>query len=274
MPMFSRPHVLPRRPDASDRYVDRLTRLHWSVGLIAANACLLGSLIAVATMGNISAKILIIALGALWTNVLFSCWAYAIKVQRDARRLRAEATDVDSLLRLPYTDFERLVADAYRAQGYSVTSFADDNGPDGGADLEIRRDGRRLLVQCKRWRKWVDVTVVRELAGVVAAARADGGVVIASWQCAPTARAFAVRAGIELIEGTGLIDLLHPVRKPVTDHAEPTPPTRTTESPRCPVCGGPTSWKSAYCFWSCCTYPECRGKVSQRNAGAEARRAG
>jgi restriction system protein len=272
--MFTRLHVLPRRPDASDRYVDRLTRLHWSVGLVAANACLVGSLIAVATIGNFSAKVLIIAVGALWTNVLFICWAYAIKVQRDARRLRAEATDVDSLLRLPYADFERLVADAYRAQGYAVTSFVDDDGPDGGADLEIRRDGRRLLVQCKRWRKWVDVTVVRELAGVVAAAKADGGVVIASWQCAPTARAFAAKAGIDLIEGAGLIDLLHPVRKPATDHTEVGPPAGTIESPPCPDCGGPTSWKGPYCFWGCCRYPECRGKVRQRNVGAEARRAG
>src|SRR5438309_1715532 len=106
--MFSRFKVLPRRPDAFDRYVDRLTRLHWGVGWVAANACLLGCLIAVAAIRNVAAEFLVIAIGALVTNLLFIGWMYSIKIQRDARRLRASVTDVDSLKRLPYEDFERL----------------------------------------------------------------------------------------------------------------------------------------------------------------------
>lgn len=47
--------------------------------------------------------------------------------------------------------FELLIAAAFRAQRYSVAENVV-GGADGNVDLELRKDGRTLFVQCKQWR--------------------------------------------------------------------------------------------------------------------------
>lgn len=85
----------------------------------------------------------------------------------------------------------------------------------GGVDLELTKDGRRYLVQCKHWRvQSVGVTVIRELNGVVAARGASGGFVVTSGTFTPEARAFAVSCPIELIDGEQLEDM---IRQPEVD---------------------------------------------------------
>src|SRR5690606_14662100 len=50
---------------------------------------------------------------------------------------------------LSWSEFEGLVADFFRRQGYDVRESTP--GPDGGVDLDLRRNGERHLVQCKNW---------------------------------------------------------------------------------------------------------------------------
>lgn len=73
-----------------------------------------------------------------------------------------------------------LIGEFFRQQGYSVTETGG-KGPDGGVDLELRKDGELHLVQCKQWQALkVSVKVVRELYGVMAAQGAAGGYVVTS----------------------------------------------------------------------------------------------
>ena len=98
------------------------------------------------------------------------------------RRLFAEArrtSDTAGLMDLSWRDFEHLVGEAFRQRGFAVSETA--SGPDGGIDLELRRDGELHLVQCKRWRaRQVGVEIVRELYGVMSARGAVGGYVVSS----------------------------------------------------------------------------------------------
>jgi len=85
-----------------------------------------------------------------------------------------------SIRALSWARFETLVAEAYRRQRYSV-SRTSGNGPDGGVDLVLRKDGNTLLVQCKQWKAWkVGVKVIRELYAVMMVKRADGAIVVTS----------------------------------------------------------------------------------------------
>jgi len=78
-------------------------------------------------------------------------------------------TSVNSIMAISWKDFEYLVSEAYRRQGYSVQENTG-GGADGGIDLVLNKDGNRLLVQCKNWRsRKVGVTTIRELFGVVTA---------------------------------------------------------------------------------------------------------
>src|SRR5258708_13291580 len=64
-------------------------------------------------------------------------------------------------------------------------------GPDGGVDLGLTKNGQRYLVQCKHWRKRQGgVTLVRELNGVVSAQGAHGGFVVPCGAFTPQARRY------------------------------------------------------------------------------------
>jgi len=120
----------------------------------------------------------------------------------------ARANPKVAIASMSWRDFERLVGETFRRQGFTVTGFGG-NAPDGGVDLGLSKNGRRFLVQCKHWRKrQVGVTVVRELNGVIAAQRAHGGFVVTGGQFTREAREFADSCAIKLIDGPALDDLM------------------------------------------------------------------
>ena len=168
-----------------------------------------------------------------------------------------------------WREFETLVGEIYRQQGYRVSETPD--GPDGGVDLVLRRDNERLLVQCKHWQaQLVDVRVVRELKGVMAAEGASGGAVVTSGKFTHDATEFARRARIDLIDGKRLKALARSLDRTVSSDSHQTvgqlPPERAAQPPRCPSCDSIMLLRTAkrgslagQRFWGCSTYPKCRG---------------
>ncbi len=69
------------------------------------------------------------------------------------RGLLDKQEGLGSIRALSWARFETLVAEAYRRQGYAVSRVSG-NGPDGGVDLVLRKDGNTVLVQCKQWKAW------------------------------------------------------------------------------------------------------------------------
>lgn len=105
---------------------------------------------------------------------------------------------------LGWQQFESLVGEAFRRDGYAVQQLGG-NQPDGGVDLILSRGGHEYLVQCKQWDAWkVGVKVVRELYGVVSAHGAASGFVVTSGVFTEEARRFAQQTRIVLIDGAGL----------------------------------------------------------------------
>lgn len=145
----------------------------------------------------------------------------------------------------------------YRRQGYAVSRPAG-NGPDGGVDLILKKDGNSLLVQCKQWKAWkVGVKVVRELYGVMMDGKADGAIVVTSGIFTQEARAFEEGKPIDLVERQQLAALIRGVQAmpspspssrrsksaSVPAPAQPAP-SRASILPRsaqkhCPLCGQP-----------------------------------
>lgn len=74
----------------------------------------------------------------------------------------AHARNADALDDMSWREFEQVVGEAYRLQGYRVTEIGG-NGPDGGVDLVLAKGGEILsAMQAVRAYK-VGVTTVREL---------------------------------------------------------------------------------------------------------------
>jgi restriction system protein len=175
------------------------------------------------------------------------------------RRLLDSQKDIDSIRALGWREFEELVGEAYRRQGYAVIGNIS-AGPDEGIDLVLKKDGGLVLVQCKQWKSTkVGVNIVRELLGVMAAKHATSGILITSGVFTQEAKNFAADKPIDLVDGTQLLQLVGNVQKNRGISAKPAPANL------CPKCGGEMVLRTVQKgpnpglkFWGCSNYPKCR----------------
>ncbi len=170
-------------------------------------------------------------------------------------KLLDQQTNLNSIRQLHWKNFEEIVAEAYRRLGYQVTEGG--LGPDGGIDLELKKNGDVSLVQCKQWKAHkVGVNVVREMYGVLVASNANEIIIICSGKFTQEAYSFAVDKPISLINGTELSALIRDVQS----HAF----TPDEKQISCPRCGsnlvkrvarrGTNSGKT---FLGCASFPKC-----------------
>ncbi len=187
-----------------------------------------------------------------------------------AKRRRAlvdQQTSLESLRAVAWKDFEFLIAEAYRRQGYAV-DFSLGKGADGGVDLVLRKAGRTSLVQCKQWKVFsVGAPVVREMFGIMTAERADESIIVTSGRFTGEAESFAQGKPIRLVDGPHLVKLIKQVQGHGHESNIPSPvATGADIPPFCSVCGkimvlrtarrGPNAGNK---FWGCSDYPGCKG---------------
>ncbi|MCH6483607.1 restriction endonuclease [Pseudoxanthomonas sp. LH2527] len=191
---------------------------------------------------------------------------------RNTRRLLDTRTGLDSMAALGWRDFERLVGEAFRRRGYAVEETGL-GGADGGIDLVLRREGRRILVQCKQWRRErVPVNVVREMYGLLAHHRADEVRIAALVGFTPDAARFAAGKPIALIDGPALLAMIRQEQrtggaaKGVQARGEPAISAKgpkDSSAPTCPRCDTAmvrrSNRRTGETFWGCPAFPMCRG---------------
>ena len=176
------------------------------------------------------------------------------------------SSSVSALNVMSWQEFEMLVGQVFRHTGYTVSENGG-GGADGGVDLVLRKDGEKLLVQCKQWKAYkVGVSTVRELYGVMAAEGAAGGFVVTSGVFTQEAKDFAEGKNIELIDGAELKELIATVQP---SSAVPKSSRPTISETSCPKCGGAMTKRIAKqgantgkAFWGCNNFPQCRGIVA------------
>lgn len=169
---------------------------------------------------------------------------------------------------LSWRQFEQLVGEAFRRQGYSITETGG-NGPDGGIDLILRKDREKYLVQCKHWRSLkVGVAVIREFFGAMAVEGAAGGFVVTSGQFTKEAEAFASGRNVQLVDGAVLRRWIAQRRDAVVQVEPVIAAGQQSHEPSCPKCNAPMVKRVAKrganagnAFWGCSGYPGCRGVV-------------
>ena len=209
--------------------------------------------------------------------------------RKQRKALLAQTQSLDALRALSWQEFELLIAEVYRTEGFKVTELGG-NGPDGGIDLTATAsNGDHYLIQCKHFKtSKVGVKIVREMLGVLAKEGAHQAVVIATGAYTKDAIQFAEGQPIELIDGPRLIERIQAYKAQApqaneTVREQPTQPTYVapsssaapaqpadqaqTSSPTapCPKCGsglvertakrGPNAGNT---FFGCSNFPKCR----------------
>lgn len=197
--------------------------------------------------------------------VLGGCWlaagvAYFKQLHR--RRLYESQAARPELAALDWREFELVVGEWFRRQGYSVEETGG-GGKDGGIDVAVRKEGRRELVQCKHWkRKKVDVATVREMWGLLQHHRADAVWIVCCGQFTADAARFAAGKPIHLVSGQQLEQVIGsaPSRLPPAGQAPAA--THRNDVPPCRKCGSPMAErqnrKTGETFLGCTAFPRCR----------------
>jgi restriction system protein len=175
--------------------------------------------------------------------------------RRKAKQLDNQKS-IETIRQLHWRNFEELVAEAYRRQGYRVTEGG--FGADGGIDLELRKGDELTIVQCKQWKvQKVGVNVVREMFGVLTASNADKVIVICSGKFTQQAIDFASDKPIELLSGNELLSLIAEVQAESNIEGN--------KKALCPRCGSELVEREAKrgtnagnTFLGCSAFPKCR----------------
>ena len=171
--------------------------------------------------------------------------------------------------------FELMIGEMYRRQGYSVEVCAGD-GADGGIDVTLRRGDEVVLVQCKHWRVYkVGVSTVREMYGVLTSEGAARVILVTTGMFTADARQFAAGKPIELVDGAALKGAIeeskysgHGDLLDVESWSGAFREAAIVTAPRCPYCRSAMVMRrgrtSGNPFWGCSTYPACTGKRNVR----------
>lgn len=189
------------------------------------------------------------------------------------KKLLDQQTGLNSIRAMSWQEFEMLVGEAYRRKGYTVRENGG-GGADGGIDLYLIKDGKRTVVQCKRWKtSSISVSLVRELYGVMTGEQASECIFVTSGTYTQEAKLFAQGKPIKLVDGAELFELIATVQnnisRPKFDAFQPVPSNIGKGVYSCPMCGGAmikrTAKKGANAgseFMGCANYPKCRGTIT------------
>jgi len=252
------------RKSEFEELMDVLADAPWWVSVLVAGVCYLAvrfGIPATVSGEGMLDDIFIQLSDYAWLSAIFLVPGLFSALRSLSKRRRLDRQwGIESIRALPWRQFEKLLGETYRRQGYSVLENSG-AGADGGVDLTIRKGDAVYLVQCKQWRMHkVGVKVVREMLGLVAAHRAAGAIVVTSGAFTKEAREFAARQPVELIDGRALVRLVAAVQT----HPVVAAPTAVVMR-FCPRCGrelvprrahrGPQAGAE---FWGCSGYPECR----------------
>ncbi len=123
-----------------------------------------------------------------------------------ASGMSEEMSLIDLLVLTPH-EFEQLVAETYRAFGYSVQSVTGQGGK--GFDLVLQSSkGEKSVVQCKQWKGFVGEPVVRSFYGAMQYERVAVGAIITTGTFTQQAKDWAKEKSVHLYDGEEFLKVL------------------------------------------------------------------
>lgn len=192
----------------------------------------------------------------------------ALRLKLDTRKWSPEL-----LKQLEWRRFEELCAAYYEAAGF--VTRVDHTRSHNGVDILLARRGAKAasVARCKAWDAYrVGVSSVREVRRAMNAAKVAEGVLLTSGRFTQDAVKLAAAEGIELIDGTALLERMAalPDEKGLGLLKFATQGDFLT--PTCPDCSIKMilrqSTREGRKFWGCRNYPACKHTFAGTPANA------
>lgn len=263
--------------------LDLIAGMPWPFGVVLGIAAYLGIRYGIGWYFSTYGGALLEPVGQQLSNGLYAplawmalalCWVAAFVSyvkSRQRKKLLDTRTGLESLKALSWREFEMLVGEAFRRQGYVVEETGL-GGSDGGIDLVLYKGGRKTLVQCKQWSaRQVNVSTVREMWGLSNHHDADEVKIVCVGDFTRDAAEFATGKPIKLITGQDLLNLVRTVQSITLNAIKPehTPNKESMVAPECSRCGSEMALRknrrTGQPFWGCQNFPRCKETVEYSN---------
>ena len=130
--------------------------------------------------------------------------ANELREQEVERLSKAWLSNTKTYFDMGPREFENAIAELFRALGYDVKQTPFSN--DGGKDAIAQRDGKKFVIECKRYgaTKTVGRRDIQIFAAAMRDEAADGGIYITTGTFARTATEYAAKNGIDTYDRVGL----------------------------------------------------------------------
>lgn len=245
--------MLARVDEALLRFI---AKVHGAVvALLALSSYLVGLTLPYALKMSVASFVVYNLLGTTIAAVFVLGW-FVVQVESSRRRHLLDWTS--NLRLLSAREFEWLVGELFKREGWGVTEIGGHGSPDGNIDLQLDRGDVRAVVQCKRWTYWsVGVDEIRRFAGTLYGAETAiaQGIFVTLSEFTEAASAEAKSKSITLIDGRDLHARIERVRR-----SEP-----------CPVWASPMVLdRSPRGWWLRCVAQRCPGKRDLSNVPGDA----
>lgn len=178
-----------------------------------------------------------------------------IGIKRNERLKRSGIADID---KMDGVQFEKYLGYLFQAQGYKtqVTKAAGDYG----ADLLLQMDGKKIVVQAKRYSKNVGIKAVQEAQAAIAHYGASEAWVVTNSDYTAAAYDLAKSNRVRLINREALIEMILAVNPGTAPAPKAVIAATPVNEMICPSCGNKmvprTSARGN--FYGCSSFPKCR----------------
>lgn len=129
------------------------------------------------------------------------------------RNLFYNQNSMKDLQSITWENFEVLVGETFRRMGYKIKERGGAKA-DGGVDLEAWAGNKKVIIQCKHWKKTsVGVNIVREMYGVCMHENASVVYIVTCGFFTKDAKAFASGKPVYLVNGYQLLKWIDNIKK-------------------------------------------------------------
>ena len=176
----------------------------------------------------------------------------SIKKARQNKYLNSGINIVD---KMEGKEFEKFLSAHFENLGYKVELTPDSN--DYGADLVIKKDGIKTVLQAKRYKDKVGITAIQQIVAAINYYGADKGVVISNNFFTKNAYTLAKKNNVELWDRKKLIQIMSKSNgKVIADKVF----NQSANDMICPKCGNKLVIRngSRGKFIGCSNFPKCK----------------
>ncbi len=190
--------------------------------------------------------------------LVFALFVYIKITRKNRTKERYLTSGMQEVDHMTGEEFEYFLCTYFKELGYKAKTTPMVN--DYGADVIAYKEGEKIVIQAKRYKKNVGIKAVQEVIGAKQYYKADKAMVITSSYFTPNAKNLAQSGNVELWDRTKLKSVMQQVQgRVIIDEMKKDPEYQKLDR-TCPVCGAKLIIKKGKngSFYGCENFPDCK----------------